>query len=286
MDFSLFNEEYYMNFKLNTLVAAILLVAAGSANASINNGQPTGNLPGTAGNGVDGTGELFLVVTDISKGYSFVGDLGVGMNSFLGASNTSNSWSLGGFTAWTPFVTAIGGSLTNATYAVYAFDNVGATTTVNNKRLLTTITAGGDISGNSNNRVGAAIGSAVATTWLVSGVQDAAYNTVSNHATVVNGSSYTNNPQAFSDANIGVSLQNNLLFDTTTAASGTADFWLLGNSSSSGLALANTYQQAGTFSLNGTTLAYNVAAVPEAQTYALMLSGLGLVGFMVRRRGA
>jgi hypothetical protein len=284
MDFSLFNEEHYMNFKLNTLVAAILLIAAGSANAAINNGQPTGNLPGTAGNGVDGTGELFLVVTDISKGYSFVGDLGVGMNGFLGTSNTSNSWSLGGFTAWTPFVTAIGGNLNNATYAVYAFDNIGATSTANNKRLLTTIAAGGDISGTNNGKLGTAIGTANATTWLVAGVQADGYNQLNDHDTLANGSSYTNSPQAYSDAKIFKDLNNNLPFDTTTTASGTADFWLLGNSSSTGLALANTYQQAGQFSLSGGTLAYTVAAVPEAQTYALMLSGLGLVAFMVRRR--
>ena len=275
-----------MNFKLNTLVAAILLVAAGSANAAINNGQATGNLAGTAGNAVDGTGELFLVVTDISKSFSFVGDLGVGMNSFLGASNTSNSWSLSGFTAWTPFVTAIGGNLNNATYAVYSFDNIGANTTVNNKRLLTTIAAGGDISGVNNGKLGTAIGTGNATTWLVSGAQADIYNLLNDHDTLVNGSSYTNIFAAYSDAQIFNSLGNNVPFDTTTVVGGTSDFWLLGNSSSSSLVLANTYQQAGQFSLNGTTLAYNVAAVPEAQTYALMLSGLGLVAFMVRRRGA
>ncbi len=275
-----------MNFKLNTLVAAILVVAAGSANAAINNGQATGNLAGTAGNGVDGTGELFLVVTDTTAGYSFVGDLGVGMNSFLGASNTSNSWSLGGFSAWTPFVSAIGGSLNNATYAVYAFDNIGTTSTANNKRLLTTTTAGNDISGTSNSKLGLAVTTANGTTWLVSGVQADSNNLLNDHDTVVNGSSYTNNAAAYSDAKIGIKLGNTVAFDTTTAANGTADFWLLGNSSSSAGAMANTFQQAGQFSLDGTTLAYTVAAVPEAQTYALMLSGLGLVGFMVRRRGA
>ena len=275
-----------MNFKLNTLVAAILLVAAGSANAAINNGQGTGNLAGTAGNAVDGTGELFLVVTDNTKGYSFVGDLGVGMNSFLGASNASNSWSLSGFTAWTPFVSAIGGNLNNATYAVYAFDNIGATSTVDNKRLLSTITAGGDISGTNNSKLITAVSAGNATNWLVSGVQTDAFNLLNDHDTLVNGSSYTNILAAYSQAKIGIKLGNTVSFDTTTAASGTADFWLLGNSSSSTLAIANTYQQAGQFSLNGTTLAYNVAAVPEAQTYALMLSGLGLVAFMVRRRGA
>jgi hypothetical protein len=38
---------------------------------------------------------------------------------------------------------------------------------------------------------------------------------------------------------------------------------------------------------NQGTYAFSAAAVPEAETYAMMLAGLGLVGFMVsRRRGS
>ncbi|HQT71375.1 MAG TPA: PEP-CTERM sorting domain-containing protein [Thiobacillus sp.] len=41
------------------------------------------------------------------------------------------------------------------------------------------------------------------------------------------------------------------------------------------------------FTLSNTgVLTYTVAAVPEAETYGMMLAGLGLVGFMVRRRKA
>lgn len=42
----------------------------------------------------------------------------------------------------------------------------------------------------------------------------------------------------------------------------------------------------GLWTLQGSTLTFAnpVAAVPEAETYAMMLAGLGLVGFMVRRR--
>jgi len=32
------------------------------------------------------------------------------------------------------------------------------------------------------------------------------------------------------------------------------------------------------------TVLYSLAPVPEPETYALMLAGLGLVGFMARRR--
>lgn len=267
-----------MNFKLNTLVAAALLVAAGSANAAIDNGQTT-----------NGTGELFLVVTDTTAGYSFVGDLGVGMDSFLGAANASNSWTLGNFSAWSAFTTAIGGNLNNAKYAVYSFDNVGATTTVDAKRLLTTAAVGDDLAVNyttANSKLGLAVGTANATTWLVAGVQADSKNSMNDHDTVANGSSYSNNVAAYAQAKIGDKLAASMPFFTTVAAADSADFWLLGNSSSATLAQADLYQQAGQFSLSGTALSYTVAAVPEADTYALMLAGLGLVGFMARRRCA
>ena len=50
-------------------------------------------------------------------------------------------------------------------------------------------------------------------------------------------------------------------------------------------AIAGGTSEIGLWTLQGNTLTYSVAAaVPEAETYAMMLAGLGLVGFMVRRR--
>ena len=52
---------------------------------------------------------------------------------------------------------------------------------------------------------------------------------------------------------------------------------------------ADGLNEYGLWTLQGSTLTYanpTVAAVPEAETYAMMLAGLGLVGFMVRRRSA
>jgi hypothetical protein len=50
-------------------------------------------------------------------------------------------------------------------------------------------------------------------------------------------------------------------------------------------AVAGGSNEYGLWTLQGSTLTFaNPAPVPEAETYAMMLAGLGLVGFMVRRR--
>ncbi len=41
---------------------------------------------------------------------------------------------------------------------------------------------------------------------------------------------------------------------------------------------------AATFSFDGTTLSYQVTAIPEPGTYAMLLAGLSAIGFLVRRR--
>ena len=38
--------------------------------------------------------------------------------------------------------------------------------------------------------------------------------------------------------------------------------------------------------VSNTTTLYSMAPVPEPETYAMLLAGLGLVGFMARRRNA
>jgi len=75
-------------------------------------------------------------------------------------------------------------------------------------------------------------------------------------------------------------------FTSTGSASSPLNFFFLSNSSSTSANLANVSTLAGTWSFDATTaqLSYTTAPVPEAETYAMMLAGLGLVGFMVSRR--
>ncbi|MGB9128662.1 MAG: PEP-CTERM sorting domain-containing protein [Thiobacillus sp.] len=75
-------------------------------------------------------------------------------------------------------------------------------------------------------------------------------------------------------------------FTSTGTASGDLNFYSLVNSSSTAANLATVVKYAGVWSFDAATaqLSYATAPVPEAETYAMMLAGLGLVGFMVSRR--
>ncbi len=76
-------------------------------------------------------------------------------------------------------------------------------------------------------------------------------------------------------------------FTSTGAASSDLSFYFLTNSSNNAATLATVSKYAGVWSFDVATaqLSYaTVAAVPEAETYAMMLAGMGLVGFMVSRR--
>lgn len=79
----------------------------------------------------------------------------------------------------------------------------------------------------------------------------------------------------------------NVLVGSGTGTSGLHDFW---NLSAQSLAAGNYYLQvSGTMASTGTGAFGGAAAlnpVPEPETYGMMLAGLGVVGFLARRRKA
>lgn len=75
-------------------------------------------------------------------------------------------------------------------------------------------------------------------------------------------------------------------FTSVGSTSGDLNFYFLTNSSSTAANPATITKYAGVWSFDSATaqLSYTTAPIPEAETYAMMLAGLGLVGFMVSRR--
>lgn len=116
---------------------------------------------------------------------------------------------------------------------------------------------------------------------------DALYNannllqTTENGSTASSGQAYVGNGASFGTAG---KWQNKSSWVTWADVGQAADFYMADtrNGISSTKALITPY--AGDFTYAAGVLTYAVAAVPEPSEYALMLAGLGMIGFMARRR--
>lgn len=252
-----------MKFKLNTLVAAALLAAAGSASAAIDNGA-------------GGNGELFFNIWDANGSYSR--DLNVSIDAFqttlAAAGNIDLRW------AADSTLTSFLAGVADATALKW---NIMATDTSGARRLLTTFTAP-TVSPTKTNDI---IRTAATNTQTfvnsantaLAGSDSVAVNAAS--AAFAGKATFKDNVGGYLNFSNAGTLANNsyaggLSFMRIDAlASGTAKS--VYNQYFDSTVAANAY-------LGADRSLHITAAVPEADTYALMLSGLALVGFVARRR--
>lgn len=250
-----------MNFKLNTLVAAALMVAAGSANAAIDPG-------------LNGNGEIFFAVFDTVAQKSFTFDSGVYMNDFVGT-GTNYNYNFSGDANWTTFTA--GTDSANWLWMVGAEGATGVTAT---SKVFTTY-SGATLT---NLISGAAPNSMAAKGKNFTNVQVASTDYAADISTV-----HVSGDAGFMGSAMGVNWQTTFIKNATGTVADSLNFFsLTGNNTFNSKAASVTFgadvADAWTLSSAG-VLNYGVAAaVPEANTYAMMLAGLGLVGFMARRR--
>lgn len=272
-----------MNVKLKALVLAAVatLATSGAANAAFTNAA-------------SGDSSLFLTVLDNNNNISALFDLGQVFSSFqasaVSAPGTSFSWNLatGNYAdAWNTFLGTADTSVSK--FAVYAGDSTGATTPGANG-FVTTYNSGSTVITNSE----------MVQSFGNSERYLNANSTLGNHASVENGGSTAIAGNAFAETlmygtNGKVGNNGNFvatgLFDTSLGVISV----IRSSTSPLGKATIATYgneygNAAFTFSSNG-VLTYTVGsapvtAVPEPESYAMMLAGLGLMGFMVRRRNS
>lgn len=287
-----------MNFKLKTLVAAVVLAAsATSANAVIEGGNTVGNSEFVFSAWDINTGVGYTLDLNWSQKFDsvFGADAAAGTNAAGIAGNAAilnnarvNSSLIGaGGVIYDDVLTGIpfGANIADVQWSLNSLDNAGRTRLVTTKdsadaALFTAVT---------NN------GQKQATTTL--NAYYAANNSFSDPlvddtfaiTADTNGNAYA--------GTAGSASVNNSLFDTTNALGGTSFLYFLAQStlaSSAGPSLTkqvaafggaydglnivvSTYQQAGQWRLN-------IAAVPEPETYAMFLAGLGIMGAVARRR--
>jgi PEP-CTERM motif len=276
-----------MKFQLKALAAALALVAAVPAQAAIDS-SATGN------------GSLILTVFDSGNNISALFDLGLNYSDFslagssFPASNaqTANyTWDLtanglnngkqGDYaTAWSTF--AATANEAGASWAVVAADNLGAG--AGSRGYISTFTNTGVLGPLNSSSTVAALG-------ILGVYTDAAgVAAVQNHSTTSNGGSvslintagyylpYYNGDKNNNSGEIAIGAINSSL-DVIQRTNGASNL-VQATNTIFGNGAKFTLTSAGQLSYT------TVALVPEADTWAMMLLGLGFMGFVARRKQA
>lgn len=267
-----------MKFQLKALAAAAILAASIPAQAAIDFAA-------------SGNGSMVLTLLDSVSGVSAGFDLGknyldfnqvaaAGAVSSVTASGTAFSWDLAGnadySAAWSQFFTA-SASDANVRYAITGGDNLG--TGAGLRGYITTY-AGAGVS-TSTNQLITALGNHDTYTQNLGVLAGSTINTVAN------GAAFQSPSATFYLGN-----KNNNTGPLATGALGTSLGVIQSVSAASTLSPAvNTiFGNGASFNLasNGALLYSTsaIAPIPEADTWAMMLLGLGFMGFVARRKQA
>lgn len=257
-----------MNFKMKAAVAAIALTASMSANAAMTNAA-------------SGDSSLILTLLDNTNNISATFDLGLSYSTFGAAGSQSWNLSAGNYAeAWNSFLTVA--SVPGSTWGVYAGDNLGSG--AGSRGMIVTYASGatltqsqlatgmGNFDGyiNANNLIGNQPSVADGSSSAITGAafaESAAYGTakkINNQGTLVVMKNFDQAMDVVKLQYVGTNQLANASMTTFSNQYGNSKFSL---------------------SSNG-VLDYTVAAapVPEADTWAMLLAGLGLMGFIARRR--
>jgi PEP-CTERM motif len=300
-----------MKLKFNSVALALAALASVSAHAAVTNANVN-----------NGNSSVLFVAQDAAGTVSFTLDLGVNMGDFLqagsgtiatqtangslasdGATPLKATWSFGGnsravngapvagdygwSTEFSSFVAAAAG---NYTWGIVAADNVtgaiSGTNSIFNRNVLST---GSPTQANIS-------------ALTASGNLQSATSNFQTFAGATLGGTHGTNAEGASSSTAGASYLNSVMKGTfggqfqwnyLSAIGATTNLFLSQQAanpvvyqigSSYGNDTLLDASAAATFKFDGTTLTYDVPAVPEPGTYAMLLAGLVAVGFIARRR--
>lgn len=264
-----------MAFKLNALVAALVMAASAPALATI-------------GDGSDGNGELFMTVLDSVGQKSYTLDLNVTLDDFLsGIAVSGKKYDYAADANMTSFLGGVTpANKSGLVFAIGAMDASGATATDFHRYITTASSIDAATDTNANLKQLGSSGATLLgdTNSLFVGADNSIIVTDSAMVAYAGsaqwGSNWGNEFNGVSTGLIGSDL-NMYLLQQTTGAVGFGPNNPANKPSTYAGILQGGNQVFANLDMNGNLA---ITAVPEAETYAMMLAGLGLVGFMVARR--
>ncbi|KVW95126.1 PEP-CTERM sorting domain-containing protein [Thiobacillus denitrificans] len=293
--------------KLKLIALAAMLAASGVAQAKIANSNDNGNLS---------SGDMFASLVSVSNTASFTVDLGLRLDQFAAASVNADGvklvWDMANssFSDLSTVSTGLAGQLQTLNYgSVYStFATPGVISASDLKfdiKAMDGLPTNFASAGQNRYLSTSAASSITATNGQVFGMDavDTYIDAVNGDATnSTHGTAFNTAGANKFDSGDGVNVDfaaggdqwnGKTSFSSTGAVSptgingGDLNFYFLTNTSGVAASQASVTKYAGVWSFDTATaqLSYATAApVPEAETYAMMLAGLGLVGFMVSRR--
>lgn len=290
-----------MSFKFKTLVVAVTLAAAGQAFAAIDLAKSGfTQMPGQPNDKLGGT-EVIFYAWDSMVGASFTFDTGIKFQDFRidsAAANTNQSFNFASMPlasdAYNSYLSAIGNDFTNTTWGVVALRSGSGGSELGSITLATTVRDNQDL-------IEAGLVSGALKNINGTGF-DATLLTANRNGHAAGESLTGDYAIDGNDGYIGTIIQDNMIklpIEATNFMMVDADmdgvpespnpitemkFFLAEATTNNSLSpLLTEYK--GTWSYDGATLNY-VAAVPEPETYAMLLAGLGMLGAVARRRRA
>ena len=254
-----------MNFKTKALVAALALSAAGAANAAITSYNQ------------DGAGSILLSVWDKTNQVSAVFDLGIDTDSFTVASATANmNWDLTSGDYSDVWAAVSGYDMTNTFFMVFGGDRTGAAVT----DLYYVSTADSQTGVN-------AMSPQLLAQFDATEAYQTNSNQLGNHLLVANGANVDVGGPSYQGTQMLDNWAGQATFTATALVGDSIGFYALQGAGSRRDTFVTNEAFAGEFSMSSAgQLSYVTAPVPEPETYALMLAGLGLIGTVARRRAA
>ena len=238
-------------------------------------------------------------ISGLDAGDRFVGiDLRPGNNTIYGVTLSNKLYTLNEFTGAATFVAGLSSSIVNSSLG-YGID-FNPAADFSGAASLRFVSSAGD-----NYAINANTGAVTVATSIASGFSGVGYTNSkpnptaapaapslyyinSNSDTLSVATSAFNNPTINTVGSLGVDVLRANGFEVLANGTAFAGLNVDGSSLTSGIYRINLATGAATSvgTFNGTLSGLTVSAVPEPETYALMMAGLGVVGFMAKRRKA